>query len=75
MNQVMISKTKDYLVVKIPLEAAEKGGQIEVSPVKKFKEFTPTAAERRDLKKARLEFKRGDYLTLDELKRKLGLTN
>jgi PHD/YefM family antitoxin component YafN of YafNO toxin-antitoxin module len=35
-------------------------------------EFRPAAAERRDLARARKNRARGRFLTLDELKRKLG---
>lgn len=42
--------------------------------IKSFKLFTPTAAQKRDLKKARQDYKKGEYLTIDELKRKLGIT-
>ena len=38
-----------------------------------FKTFTPTAAEKRDLKKAREDYKKGNYISIDELKRKLGI--
>ena len=38
-------------------------------------EFTPTAKERRDLIRARKNRARGNYLTIDELKRKLGFTD
>ena len=36
------------------------------------KTFRPTVAEKRALKLARLDYKKGNYLTLDELRRKLG---
>ena len=38
-----------------------------------FKTFTPTSAEKRALKKAREDYKKGKYLTIDELKHKLGI--
>lgn len=38
-----------------------------------FKTFTPTNAEKRALKKAREDYKKGKYLTIDELKHKLGI--
>lgn len=37
-------------------------------------EFQPTAAEKRDLARARKNRARGNFLTIDELKRKLGFT-
>ena len=41
--------------------------------IKSFKNFTPTFAQKRDLKKARGEYKKGKYLTINELKCKLGI--
>ncbi len=38
-----------------------------------FKTFTPTVAEKRDLKRAREDYKQKKYLTLDELKHKLAI--
>ena len=40
---------------------------------KEIKIFRPTVEEKGMLKRARLDYKKGNYLTLDELKRKLGL--
>ncbi len=37
-------------------------------------EFRPTAAEKKDLARARRNRARGNFLTIDELKRKLGFT-
>ena len=42
---------------------------------KRIKEFTPTLAEKRSLKRARLNRKKGNYLTIDEFANKLGFTN
>lgn len=42
---------------------------------KKIKEYTPTKAERASLKRARLNRKKGNYLTIRELKNELGFTN
>lgn len=42
---------------------------------KRVREFTPIAAQKRALRDSRREHRRGDYLTLDELKRKLGLAH
>ncbi len=39
--------------------------------VKRFKEFTPTVAQRRDLLRARTEYSRGKLLTHDEFKRRM----
>ncbi|MEK7552862.1 MAG: hypothetical protein AAB505_02015 [Patescibacteria group bacterium] len=38
------------------------------------KTFRPTMADKRALKKARLDYQKGNYLTIDELKHKLGIT-
>lgn len=42
---------------------------------RKFKTFKPTKAQLKDLEDARKERGRGVYLTFDELKQKLGVTN
>ena len=44
-------------------------------PPTKFKTFKPTLAEKRVLKRARRNLAEGKFLTIDELKRKLGFTN
>lgn len=36
-------------------------------------EFTPTVAEKRDLAKAREDFKKGKFISLYDLRRKLGV--
>lgn len=69
----------------IPKELAKKG-ELVIIPRKEyeefsswrkfmgsFKTFTPTSAEKRALKKARGDYKKGKYLTIDELKHKLGV--
>lgn len=40
-----------------------------------FPTFTPTLTQKRALRRAREAYKRGEYLTIDELKRKLDITN
>ena len=40
-----------------------------------FEEFEPTPAQREDLKRAREEYKKGNYITFNELKRELGIKN
>ena len=40
-----------------------------------FKTFAPTAAQKRDLKKARDDYKQKKYLTLNEFKRRLAVKN
>ena len=42
---------------------------------KKIKEYTPTIAEKKALKRAQLNFKKGKTLSFDEFSRKLGFTN
>ena len=39
---------------------------------KKIVEFTPTVAEKRAIARGRKNFKKGNFLTIDELKNKLG---
>lgn len=41
----------------------------EIKPFKKT--FTPTKNQKKDLKKARQDYKKGNYFTLNELKQKL----
>lgn len=43
--------------------------------IKTFKTFTPTAAQKRALKMARQDYKKGKYITFDELKHRLGIKN
>ena len=42
---------------------------------KLFKTFMPTTAQKKDLLKAREDYKRKKYLTLNEFKRKLAIKN
>lgn len=42
---------------------------------KAIPEFRPSAKEKKDLARARRNLAKGNFLTLDELKRKLGFTN
>lgn len=39
----------------------------------RFKEFMPTPALKRDLKRARAEYRRGKFLTLHEFQRRMAL--
>ncbi len=41
--------------------------------IKSFKTFTPTTTEKRALQRAREDYKKGKYLTISELKHKLGI--
>jgi len=43
--------------------------------LRKYKEYTPTLAEKRALKRARLNREKGNYLTIDELRKKLDFTS
>lgn len=60
---------KDDLVV-IPRKEYE-----ELLELKKIREFTPTTAQKRAFARARRNRKGGNYLTIDELEKKLGFTN
>jgi len=60
---------RDDLVI-IPRREYEEFSQWR-TVMKSFPTFTPTTAQKRDLKKAREDYKKGNYMTLDELKRKL----
>ena len=40
-----------------------------------FKEFAPTSAQKKDLKQARREYQKGEYLTIYELRQKLATEN
>jgi PHD/YefM family antitoxin component YafN of YafNO toxin-antitoxin module len=61
--------TKGTDLVVIPLEEYEW-----LLAERTVSEFMPTAAERRDLARARKNRARGNYLTLDALRHKLGFT-
>ncbi|MDP2703962.1 MAG: hypothetical protein Q8P01_02010 [bacterium] len=41
--------------------------------LKSMRVFIPTAAQKRDVIRAREEYKKGSYLTLDECRQKLGI--
>jgi len=70
-------------VLTIPKKLAEKGDLMLVPLedyrefsdwrkfVKQFKAFIPTVAEKRELRKAREDYKKGKFITINELKRKL----
>lgn len=63
-----LTSGKELIV--IPLEEYEA-----LMTLKKVYEFQPTAAQKKALEKARKNRKKGEVLTLGELKQKLGLTN
>ena len=72
-------------LITIPKELAKKGDLVIIprqeyeefslwqKTKKSFKTFTPTAADKLILKKAREDYKKGKYITIDELKKKLGI--
>lgn len=43
--------------------------------IKSFKTFIPTTTEKKMIKRAREDYKKGNYLTIGELKHKLGIKN
>lgn len=63
-----LTKGKDLIV--IPLEEYEA-----LVELKKIYEFQPTDQQRKALASARKNRKKGEVVTLHELKRKLGFTN
>ena len=72
MNTVTIPKKlaeKDDLVV-LPRREYEA-----LLKLKKIKEFVPTAAQKKALFRARKNRKEGAYLTINELRKKLGFTS
>jgi len=72
MNIITVPKklaNKDDLVI---LPRKEYEALIEL---KKIREFTPTAAQKKSLVRARVNRKAGSYLTIDELREKLDFTN
>jgi hypothetical protein len=69
--------------ITIPRKLAS-GGDLVVLPrkeyealleMKKYKEFTPTARQKKALAQARKNYRAGKTFTLHELKQKLGFTN
>lgn len=80
MTTITISKTsfgqqKQKLVV-VPAEDYKEflTWQKERKHLRQFKTFTPTAAEKKELARARRDYEKGNYVTFDELKRELGLS-
>lgn len=65
-------------IITIPKELAKKGGLV-VIPRPEYEEFlnwkksvkifSPTATEKRALREARKDFAKGNYITLEELKK------
>lgn len=62
-----------------------KGDDLVIIPRKEYEEFLElrkivplvklTPSEKRDLKQARKEYARGEYITLDQLENELGITS
>jgi len=77
MSIITISKkiTKGKELVVVPREEYEEYLQWQrtVKPPRTFKTFKPTPVELRDLKRARKDYKKGKYMTIDELKRRLDI--
>jgi len=71
MGKIIIPKkiTKREELVVIPKKEYEAFFQWQ----KTVKLFTPTKAQKKDLKIAREEYKKGKYLTINELKKRLGI--
>ena len=69
--------------VTIPKKLAQKGDLVVIPRkeyeslmrLKKMKEFSPTAAQKKALVRAEANLKKGKTLSFDELSRKLGFTN
>ena len=72
MNTIVISKqlTKGEELIVVPRKEYE--GLLEL---RKIYEFQPSASQKRALIQARKNRKKGNFLTLNELKTKLGFTN
>lgn len=70
-------------LITIPKKLAQKGDLVVVPRSEYetllrqwiFREFTPTAAQKRSLKRAMREYRAGKTLSYDALVRKLGLAN
>jgi len=75
MTTITIPKknTKAEELIAIPREEYEELLDLKKS-VKAIKEFTPTAAQKKDLAEARKEYERGEYVTLEQLEHELGGT-
>ena len=70
-------------IITIPKEIIKKGDLVLIprkeyeefsewrEVIKSFKLFIPTVAQKKDLRKARQDYKEGRYLSINELKRKL----
>lgn len=67
-------RSKEDDLVSIPRKEYEEFTKWRVV-MRSFKVFTPTAAQKKELATAREDYKRGKFITLDELKRKLEIKN
>ena len=43
--------------------------------IKKYKTFIPTEVQKKELKRARADYKKSNYFTINELKQKMGVKN
>ncbi len=67
MNTTVPTKTRNVDVIVLPRREYE--AFYEWKNTRNIKEFTPTASELHDLKKAREDFIKGNYITLNEFQR------
>lgn len=76
MSTITIPKriTKGEELIVIPRKEYEEFSKWRKT-IKLFRTFTPTATQKRDLKKARQDYQQKKFITLDELKRKLEIKN
>jgi len=77
MTTITIPKkiTKEKELVAIPQEEYEEFVQWQkaIRPPRILKTFKPTPVQLRTLKRSREDYKRGKYITIDELKRRLDI--
>jgi len=65
-----LAKKGDLVV--IPREEYEEFAEWRAA-MRSFRTFSPTAAQKRELRGARQDYKKGKYMTIDELKRRLDI--
>lgn len=76
MTTIIIPKdlAKNKTLVAVPHEAYEQFIAWQ-KKIKSTRTFEPTAAEKKSLQRARKNFARGAYVTLDKLQHELGIGN
>ena len=67
-------KLKEDNFIAVPSKEYEEFAQWR-KVMRSFKVFTPTAAEKKDIQRAREDYKKGKYITFDELKFRLETKN